>query len=219
MDYLEVLFHPTLIMATILYTIMVISFEIAYQHFLNTIKAVSGSHWIAKHIGTPFFHVLLLMAFIYMSYPVLYGLDSHNNTGESILPSLTQLLNARSGQTMKLLNTLFIISVFLPLIPVINRFSALILPLQAIAGSAVLYGWLADFSSIHYSIFPGFNVMAMLIFFSLIAELLARAAATLSGNWLKHSYQHKDMEKIIYKSILLIVQVPILLIYTLNLGT
>jgi hypothetical protein len=218
MDYLDVLLHPTLVMAAITYTIMAISFEITYQHFLHKINAVSGSHWIAKHVGAPFFHVLLLVAFIYMSYPVLYGLDSHNSTGEAILPSLSQLLNARSGQTMKLVNTLFIISVLLPLIPVINRFTALILPLQAIAGSAVLYGWLADFMGIRYSIFPGFEIMALIIFFSLITELAARAIASLSGAGLNHQYRHTDMEKIIHKSILLILQVPVLLIYTLNIA-
>ncbi|MCU7819939.1 MAG: hypothetical protein KZQ57_14010 [gamma proteobacterium symbiont of Lucinoma myriamae] len=216
MDYLDVLLHPTLVMATISYTVMAISYEIAYQHFLHKIQAVSGSHWIAKHIGAPFFHVLLLIAFIYMSYPVLYGLDSHNSTGEAILPSLSQLLNARSGQTMKLVNTLFIISVILPLIPVINRFTAFILPLQAIAGSAVLYGWLADFTGIRYSIFPGFEIMALIIFFSFIAELAARAIASLSGAGLHHQYRHSGTEKIIHKSMLLILQVPILLIYTLN---
>ncbi|MCN4144067.1 MAG: hypothetical protein LC437_03025 [Thiohalomonas sp.] len=111
MDYLDVLFHPTLVMATISYTVMAISYEIAYQHFLHKINAVSGSHWIAKHVGAPFFHLLLLVAFIYMSYPMFYGLADHNSTGEGILPSLSQLLNARTGQTMKLVNTLFIISV------------------------------------------------------------------------------------------------------------
>ena len=63
MNYLDVLFHPTLIMATILFTIMSISFEIAYQQFLNKIAAVSGSYWIAKNIGTPFFPYTVINRF------------------------------------------------------------------------------------------------------------------------------------------------------------
>ena len=73
MNFSDVLFHPTLIFATILYSIMAISFAITYQRFLHKIGPVSGSHWIAKHIGEPFIHVLLLVAFIYMTYPVLFG--------------------------------------------------------------------------------------------------------------------------------------------------
>ena len=217
MNYLDVLFHPTLIMATILFTIMSISFEIAYQQFLNKIAAVSGSYWIAKNIGTPFFHILLLIAFIYMSYPVLYGLESHNNTGERILPTLTQLLNTRNGQSMQMINTLFIVSVLLPLIPIFNRFLALILPLQAMAGSAVLYGWLSQTAGINYSIFPGYKIIAMIIFFSFIAELLAKSIAALLGENLNTKYHSHDMEKVVYKSSLLVFQVPILLIYTLHL--
>jgi len=224
MNYLDVLFHPTLVMATVVYSVMAISFEITYQHFLHKISTVSGSYWIAKHIGTPFFHILLLIAFIYMSYPILYGLESHSIlethsiNGERILPSLTQLLNAKSGQTMKMVNTLFIISVLLPLIPVINHFLALILPLQAIAGSAVLYGWLSETIGIEYSIFPDFIVIALIILFSFIAHLIAKSMARLLGGNLNSQYHTHDMEKVVHKSILLIFQVPILLIYTLNLS-
>lgn len=216
MNYFDVLLHPTLVMATILYIVMAISFEIAYQNFLHKISTVSGSFWIAKHIGMPFFHILLLIAFIYMSYPLLYGLESHNMNGERILPSLTQLLNSKNGPTMKMINTLFIISVLLPLIPVVSRFLALILPLQAMAGSAVLYGWLSQFTGIEYLIFPDYKVIAMIVFFSFIAELLAKSVAVLLGTNLNTRYHTHDMKKVIHKSSLLIFQVPILLIYTLN---
>jgi len=222
MNYFDVLFHPTLIMATLLYTILTISFEILYQHFLHRIQPVAVSHWIAKHVGSPFIHVLLLVAFIYMSYPVLYGyglenLPEHQNiSGEAILPTLTELLNFQSGQTMKMINTLFIISILLPLIPVINRFIALILPLQAIAGSAVLYSWLGNYTGIDYSLNPGMQALALIVLFSFIAELIARALSKLMGQTLNNQYHTHDMEKVIHKSTLLILQVPILLIYTLN---
>jgi len=218
MNYLDVLFHPTLVMATLFYTVMVVSFEMTYQHFLHKISEVSGSHWIARHIGTPFFHVLLLIAFIYMSYPVLYGLESHGIDGERVLPSLSQILNAKSGQTMKMVNILFIISVLLPLIPLFNRFLALILPLQAAAGSAMLYGWQSQLTGVEYSLFPGYKIIAVIIFFSFIAELTAKLLAALLGENLNTQYHTHDMEKVVYKSSLLVLQVPVLLIYTLNLS-
>lgn len=219
MSYIDVLFHPTILLATFFYAIMAISFEITYQQFLNKISHVSGSHWIAKNIGAPFFHVLLLIAFVYMSYPILFGMQSHNIDGERIMPSLTQLLNAKSGQTMKMVNTLFIISVILPLIPIFKRFLALILPIQAIAASAILYGWLNQVMGIDYSAFPGYEIIAMIVFFSLIAGQLAKIVGfTLGENW-NAKYHTHDMEKVIQKSCLLIFQVPILLIYTLNLST
>lgn len=232
MNYYDVLFHPTLLLATLLYSLMVISFELAYQHFLHKIEHVSGSYWIAKHIGSPFIHVLLLVALIYMTYPVLYGLESYNQAGERVLPTLSNLLNATGGQTMGLINTLFVVSVLLPLIPVINRFIALILPLQAIAGSAVLYAWLANYTGIEYSLFPKFNILAMIILLSFIAELAARAVANLlvqnsheNFSQREHSacspqsiFHSQGLEKIVHKSALLIFQVPVLLIYTLNLS-
>ena len=216
MSYLDVLFHPALVMATLLYTVLAISFEILYQNFLHKIQEVSVSHWIAKYIGAPFIHVLLLVAFIYMSYPILFGLESHNALGERVLPTLSELLNAHSGQTMKLINVLFIISVLLPLIPVINRFLALILPLQAIAGSTMLYGWLAENSTLAPAQFPGLHILALMIIFSIIADVFSRSLAKLFGHSLNTQYHTHDMEKVIQKSTLLIFQVPILLLYSLN---
>ncbi|GEM_PF-5540844 len=217
MDYFAVLFHPSLLMASLIYSLMAISFEISYQRFLHHLRSVASSHWVAMHIGAPFFHVLLLVAFIYMSYPVLYGVEQ-----QSQVPTLTQLLNAHSGQTMKLVNILFIISLLLPLFPLIHRFSALILPLQAIAGSAVLYGWLAQYKGINYTILPDIKILALLIGCSVLAELLARALASMLSisinPLLAHQYRQNDLEKLIHKSVLLIVQVPILLIYTLNIA-
>ncbi|MCW8931977.1 MAG: hypothetical protein OQL19_17305 [Gammaproteobacteria bacterium] len=218
MNYLDVLFHPILVMATFFYGVMTISFELSYQHFLHKISNVSSSYWIAKHVGTPFFHILLLIAFIYMSYPILYGLESHGIDGERTLPSLTQLLNAKNGQTMKMVNILFVISVLLPLIPIFNRFLALILPLQAIAGSAMLYGWMAQFTGIEYSLFPDYEIFALIIVFSFVAERVAKSLASILGANLNTRYHTHDMEKVIYKSSLLVLQVPILLIYTLNIS-
>ncbi len=218
MNFSDVLFHPTLIFATILYSVMAISFAITYQRFLHKIGPVSGSHWIAKHIGEPFIHVLLLVAFIYMTYPVLFGMESHNAAGDRILPSLSNLLNATNAPTMKLINTLFIISVLLPLIPVVNHFIALILPLQAIAAGAILYGWLANYTGIEYALFPGYKVLAVIVLLSLLADLAAKALAQLFGQSFNEKYRTRDVQKIIHKSALLIFQVPVLLIYTLNLS-
>ncbi len=217
MNYFDVLFSPVIIMATLIYTFMAITFELMYTRFLHRLKDTASTHWVAQHIGAPFFHVLLLVCFIYMSYPVLYGLDTQLSNG-SVVPSLSQLLNAHSGQTMKLINTIFVISVILPLIPIINRFSALILPFQAMAGSAVLYGWLSEFSQISFIILPSYTVLALIIFFSAIAEFMAQTLAIFLETHIRHSYQAKAMQKIIHKSTLLILQVPILLIYTLSLN-
>jgi len=217
MSYYEVLWHPTLILTTIFYSLMVISFEASYQYFLYKISHVETTHWIAEQIGTPFFHVLLIIMFLYLSYPILYGLDEKN------LPGLNELLNTSKGQNMKMINSLFIISTLLPLIPVINRFIALILPLQAIAGSAIIYSWMADTLKIEYSLFPHLEVLAIIILLSLLAELSAKIFSgilehSINTTNLLENFQTQDIEKIIYKSMLLIFQIPILLVYTINLS-
>ena len=216
MNYYEVLFHPTIILSTILYLIMVISFEIIYQLFLHKISHVTVSHWIAKKIGTPFFHVILLVSFIYMTYPILYGLEGKE------LPALSKLFDIIEAPNRKMINSLFIISVILPLIPIINRFIALILPLQAIAGSAIVYSWMADYMNIEYSLFPSVEVLAIIVLFSLLAEYSAKTLVALTGhsmnqiNYLEN-FQLQDIDAVVYKSTLLAFQIPILLIYTLNL--
>ncbi len=216
MNYYDVLFHPTIILSTILYLILVISFEISYQLFLHKISHVTASHWIAKKIGTPFFHVILLVSFIYMTYPVLYGLDGKE------LPTLGMLFDIVEDPNRKMINNLFVISVILPLIPIINRFIALILPLQAIAGCAIVYSWMADYLGIKYSLFPDLEVLAIIVLFSLLAEYSAKTLVALTGHSMNQisyleNFKLQDIDAVVYKSTLLAFQIPILLIYTLNL--
>ncbi len=217
MNYLDVLFHPHLLMATVLYTLMAVTFEIIYQNLLHKVHNVPGTYWIARYLGLPFFHILLLTGFIYMSYPVLFGLESYNAEGLRILPTLSQLLNNKSGPTMQLINTLFVISVLLPLVPLIRQFMALILPLQAIAGSAVLYDWLAQYTGQNFSLFPGWYIAGLILLFSFVSELIARMLANVLSQWFNVQYHPHDIQKVVYKSSLLILQVPVLLLYTLNL--
>jgi hypothetical protein len=216
MNYFEVLLHPNLILATLLYTTMVIVFEVLYQHLLHKISDVSGSYWIARQIGEPFFHVLLLVALIYMSYPVLFGLEV-SHTGQLSIPSLNDLLNAKPGQTTRLVNTLFIISILLPIIPMMQRFMMLILPFQAMVGSAMLYSWLAQYQQINYSLTPSLKTFILIMLFSILAGLLAKSMASLLGSPVNERFNLSDARNVIEKSCLLILQMPVLLIYTLSL--
>jgi hypothetical protein len=209
MSYYDVLFHPDIISATFFYMVLAIGFEIIYNHLLIKISHEPGSHWIARQIIGPFVHVLLLIAYIYICYPVIFGLQE--------APALSELLDKSHGRTMKLINIVFAVSVILPLLPVIGRFSALILPLQAITASAVIYSWLSEAMSRNYTIIPGAGTLLLIIILSFITSVVATWLDGYFSPTLNEKYQTEGWGRIIQRSTIMLFQVPILLVYTLNL--
>lgn len=210
MSYYDVLFHPDILSATLFYLVLAIGFEIIYSHLLIKISHEPGSHWIARQIMGPFIHVLLLIATIYMCYPTLFGLQQ--------APALSELLDNGHGRSMKLINIVFIISVILPLLPVIGRLTALILPLQAITASAVIYTWLSQAMPHEYTIIPGFGTLLLIILLSFITGITAKWLDGHFAPTLNERYHTEGWGRIIQRSTIILFQVPILLVYTLNLA-
>ena len=210
MNFFDVLFHPDILIATFFYSVLAIGFEIIYSHFLIKIAHEPGSHWIARQIIGPFIHVVLLVAYIYLCYPIIFGIEH--------APELSELLDQRSGRTMKLINIVFIVSVILPLLPIIGRFSSVILSLQAITASAVIYTWLSEAMSYQYTIIPGIRTLLLIIGLSLLAGIAAKWLDSLLAPDLNKKFHTEGWGRIIQRSTVMLFQVPILLVYTLSLA-
>ena len=120
---------------------------------------------------------------------------------------------------MSLINIVFVISVLLPLVPVIGRFSAFILPLQAITASAVIYTWLSEAMSQQYSLIPDYGMLLLIIALSSIAAITAKWLDGYLGPVLNEKYHTMGWGLIIQRSVIMIFQLPILLVYTLNIAS
>ncbi len=88
---------------------------------------------------------------------------------------------------------------------------ALVIPIQAILATAMLFNWAAPISTI--SLVPSIWVFLLFLVLSIVTHKFAKLFANFVGNNLKNNFNQQDMTHLIYESSLLAFQVPAILVY------
>lgn len=162
-------------------------------------------------IGAPLLRTFLIIIFILLVYPLNFGLDS--------APPVNELLNSDHMRVDFLINIIFILTFFFPLIPVIGKLEELIIPLQGMIASMIIFNWLCQALEINdYSIFPDSSVFIPIIIISLITHWLAEHLSESIGHYLDQLYDRKGFNILVFRCILLIMQCPIIFLFGLSLG-
>ena len=175
----------------------------------ETIETSLVLEWMYSHIGLPFARVLLVLVFILSAYPALYGVDS--------LPSLGNVLFEHSDRIHSLINWLFISSLVIPFIPMVGIIPALVIPIQSILATAMLFNWaVPDLNKI--TLIPTLWVFILFIALSIVTHKIAKLFAEFIGNRFKNKVNKKDLTHLVYESSLLAFQVPAILVYGYYLG-
>lgn len=167
--------------------------------------------WQWEHVASPLLRIFLLMLFIALAYPIMFGLHE--------APSLAALLASEHANTRNLVNLLFLIAVLFPLLPVIGNWQALILPLQGIFASAVVFTWLArEQGVIAISYWPGIPIFILIVVMAWLTHYLALAFAHHAGHRLDSALHLRDSSEFLARSTILVLQSPAILVYSLSLG-
>lgn len=211
MTLLESLLHPEMLLALSLFAIVSVLVEIGGYKLLLTISEVSATSWLMTHTIIPAARALALVTFILVAYPVLFGV-------ELALP-ISQLLSAGEMRLTNLVNIVFLLSLLLPMIPIFSRWPALVLPLQGIAAATMVFQWWATTqSSINIQFWPGWSAVTMMVVLAIITHEIAKQLSHYLEKKVDVILTRKGSGKLIYRTVVMIMQVPVILMYTLSLG-
>lgn len=167
--------------------------------------------WQWDNIAGPLLKAGLMLVFITLLYPSLFGLQD--------APTLASLHASDETRVHSMLNLLFLITLLFPLIPIIGKFDQLILPLQGIAATTLLFSWLAAALQLdNISYWPGLNVLLVLVVIAFISHFLSLKIAQVLGDYLDEQFTVKHSADLVAKGILIFMQGPIILIFGLALG-
>jgi len=211
MILLESLFHPQLLFALALFAVVSVLVEIAAYKLLNAIADVASSHWLMEHVIIPAARALALVSFILVAYPVLFGVESALPVGELLAADQLRLTN--------LVNVVFLLSLLLPLIPVFSRWPALVLPIQGIAAATLVFHWWADTQpqvEIHF--WPGATTVLGLLVFAFVTHEIAKQLSHQLEKRVDGIIEREGSGRLIYRTVVMVMQVPVILLYTLSLG-
>ncbi|HEY5602873.1 MAG TPA: hypothetical protein VIM41_07195 [Gammaproteobacteria bacterium] len=211
MSVIEILLNGKMISAILAFAVLSITGEIISRKILNALEDVSTSEWIFEKIFIPLFRALGLMLFILLAYPVLFGFTD--------APSLAMLLTAGSDRINTLLNILFVLPLLFSLLPVVGGMPSLLLPVQGIAGSTLVFSWMQaalQLDNIRY--IPNPVVIAVIILLAIVSHACSKWAALQLSQWVNRFFHIDDGQKIIYRIVVVTAQLPVILIYTTGLG-
>ncbi len=157
--------------------------------------------WVDRFL-LPLGRVFALLLFIAIAYPALFGRHP--------LPALRAVVFGVDGRADTLINVLFLAGLLLPALPLLRRAPGLTLPLQGMAGVALLFSWVAQARGLDASLWPD---SAQWLLLGALAGL-ASAAAGLLTLTIDEPVLRQDARD----AILLWLQAPLLLVYARMLG-
>jgi hypothetical protein len=167
--------------------------------------------WAWEHVGMPLLRAALMLIFILLAYPILFGLVD--------APALGELLARDPLRVNHLLNLLFVVTLLFPLVPVLGEWDELVLPVQGIAASMLLFSWLtqaAGAGSVHY--WPGWDTAAIMLGLALATHWLAMGLAAVAGEELDRSLNVENAGELLARALVLFLQYPVIVVFCHGLG-
>jgi hypothetical protein len=157
--------------------------------------------WVESFL-LPLCRVFALMLLVLLAHPGLFGSVE--------LPSLSAILFDVDGRFDHLISVLFLSGLLLPAIPGARKLAGLVLPLQGMAGVAMLFSWLAQALAVPVRLLPTPAQWLSLATLSAVAVLCA---------WLlTRAVDDPTRRHDLYDLLLLWLQAPVLLVYGRMLG-
>lgn len=212
MSAIDILLNGKIVTAILVFTLFSIIVEIIGRKILNMLDDVSVTEWIFEKVFIPLSRAVGLMIFILLSYPVLFGISD--------APPLSELLSTGSHRISSLMNILFVLPLAFSVVPVLGSIPALLLPLQGIAGSTLVFSWMQaalSLSDIHYM--PSLIVFLVIILFAVLSHEIAKWFALHISERTNRYFHINDGQKIVYRIVVVVAQLPVILIYTTELGS
>jgi len=166
--------------------------------------------WVWTHIYLPMLRAAALALFVLVAYPGLYGVVE--------VPAASALVLEEPGRLSRLVGLVFLLSLLLPLLPGVGV-PALALPVQGAAASALLFAWLTDAAGVSRpSYWPGTANLLAAVTLAGAAGWIARRVAARIDEAGQRLWNVADAGQVVYQLLILFLQAPAILVYSLGLG-
>jgi len=206
----QALLHPSLLLAFAAFGAGNVALAAVELRWLPRLYNNPVTEWIAERVLAALARVVLLVAFILVAYPGLYGIEA--------APPLSELFAQGMSRKGALVNWTFFTAMILPLVPFVGRLPGLVLPVQGIVAAALVFAWLADAVGAEVTLWPGWPAAAAIVAWSVFGQWLATLAAERLGHALARRGMPGDLDIAVIDAVILFMQAPAILLYTLTIG-
>ena len=210
MSFFDILLSTDFIRAALAYSLAAIASMLLFAYVHNLLEG-EWIQWPWDHFMMPLLRAGLVLMFIAIAYPSIFGLSD--------APTLSEVLARDDMRIHHMLNLVFVITLFFPLIPVVGDWHEFVLPLQGIAASMLLFNWLAhelNVMDVHF--WPGIDSV---LYMSMLASFTHVAAVWISdrtGALFDRRFEVDGSNKLVSSVLVMIMQGPIIVLYCRGLG-
>lgn len=182
------------------------------EYWVNRLLEDDGVfRWFWEHVLGPLARAIILVGFALLAYPALFGVRE--------APVIAELLAGGALRMNTLIGILFICSLLLPLLTLFADRSLLLLPLQGIIATAVIFGWYThDLGATSASLWPGLPVVLTLVAFVIAGHRLALALGRWIGSAVDERWNTRGGDRLVLSATEMLVQAPVILLYGYALG-
>ena len=182
------------------------------EHHLNgVLESNHVFHWSRHHLLTPFVRAAVIMAFVFLAYPSLFGLRH--------APEIGRLLADESLRLNNLLGILFVCTLLLPLFPPFRKRTELIVPLQGIIATGAVFTWYTEYlGATAATVWPGLATALLIVCIVVFGHRLAARSGQRLGEVLDRTFNTTGFDRVVPNAMELLIQAPVILIYGYVLG-
>jgi hypothetical protein len=210
------LFSAVLTSADVLLAIMAYAVLAGAEPFLEEWLHRVFAHnppfqWGWDNFIGPLIRAGMIVAFVLLAYPALFGL--------SVAPGIGELLAGHELRLNNLLGVMFIATIFLPLFPFFGRRPELVLPLQGVLATAIVFHWLAAYLNVTSAHpWPGTTAAVLILGLAYLSYHAAIVIGSYFGERLDRACATDGLDVVVMHAIQMLVQAPVILIYGYALG-
>ncbi|NKB38159.1 MAG: hypothetical protein GKR93_13520 [Gammaproteobacteria bacterium] len=210
MSIIQIMLSADFLTALFVYALLIL-LTLPCFHKIHRVLGNSVLEWGWEHIAAPLLRTLLMIVFISLSYPAIFGLSE--------APAFSELLLDSDNRFTLLLNFLFLITLLFTLLPVIGERNELVLPIQAIVACSLLFSWLArakGLTEIKY--WPGMATIICISVLALVSYCLSIRLSYKFGEIVDRRFNVSDSAALTSQAFVLFAQSPAILLYSAALG-
>lgn len=163
------------------------------------------------HLFRPLLRAAIITCFVLLAYPALFGLRD--------APPLGVLLAGDALRVNRLVGLSFLALLLLPMVSRFAAKSALLLPLQGLLATALVFGWFVhDLGVTAASVWPGTSTALVLAVYVFAGHRLALALGGMLGGTVDGQWPTRGGDQLVRSACETLVQAPVILLYGFALG-
>jgi len=210
-SFVNAISSAEVLVAIMLYALLAVT-EPFLEAWLHDVFAGNAAfQWGWDQFFAPLLRAAMLIVFVYLAYPALFGLTS--------APPIAELIAGDDVRFSNIAGVIFLVGFLASLIPGLGRNPEIILPVQGcLATGYVFYGLTGYLGVTTANLWPGIDVLLTMIIVSLFAHRLGRVAGKAFGDWLDGSLGTRGYDLVIVYAVELLAQIPVILLFGYGLG-